>query len=33
MNSGEKWSDPYKLTTSAQIKNYTNQIYNLMSVQ
>jgi phosphoribosylaminoimidazole-succinocarboxamide synthase len=33
LNNGEKWCDPYKLTTSAQIKNYTNQIYNLMSVQ
>ncbi len=33
LNNEYKWSDPYKLTTSAQIKNYTNQIYNLMSVQ
>jgi phosphoribosylaminoimidazole-succinocarboxamide synthase len=27
----DKWGDPYKLTTSSQIKNYTDQIYNLMS--
>ena len=33
LNSAEKWCDPYKLSTSAQIKHYTNQIYNLMSVQ
>jgi phosphoribosylaminoimidazole-succinocarboxamide synthase len=33
LNNSNKWSDPYKLQTSAQIKNYTNQIYNLMSVQ
>ena len=30
-NEQEKWVDPYKLITSSQIKNYTNQLYNLMS--
>ncbi len=33
INNEAKLCDPYKLSTSAQIKNYTNQIYNLMSVQ
>jgi phosphoribosylaminoimidazole-succinocarboxamide synthase len=32
LSKEEKWSDPYKLTTSSQIKNYTDRIYNLMSV-
>jgi phosphoribosylaminoimidazole-succinocarboxamide synthase len=31
LSNESKWSDPYKLTTSSQIKNYTNQLYNIMS--
>ncbi len=31
LDQESKWSDPYKLTNSSQIKNYTNQLYNLMS--
>ena len=33
LNSENKHIDPYKLTTTVQVRNYTNLIYNLMSIQ
>lgn len=31
-DKNSKWIDPYKLDSSSHVKNYTDQIFNLMSV-
>jgi len=33
LNKSEKSIDPYKFSTSAEIKHYTNHLFNIMSAQ